>query len=97
MIELRPHAEGVVLPVQAQPGARRSEVCGVQNGRLKVRTTQVPEKGKANAALMKLLAKRLGLRRSQLAILSGETSPRKEFLISGIDAAELTRRIEAVT
>ncbi|MFW5692896.1 MAG: DUF167 domain-containing protein [Thermoguttaceae bacterium] len=97
MIELRPRGEGVVLPVQAQPAARRSEVCGVQNGRLKVCTTQAPEKGKANAALMKLLAKRLGLRRSQLTLVSGETSPRKEFLVSGVDAAELNRRIEAVT
>ncbi len=97
MIELRPHAEGVLLPVYAQPGARRSEVCGVRDGRLRVCTTQAPEKGKANAALAKLLAKRLGLRRSQVALAAGETSQRKEFLISGIDAAELARRIEADT
>ncbi|MDZ7620000.1 MAG: DUF167 family protein [Patescibacteria group bacterium] len=94
-MELRPHADGTVLPVHAHAGARRNEVGGVQDGRLKVSTTQAPEKGKANAALAKLLAKWLGLRRSQVAILVGETSPRKEFLVTGLDPAELTRRIEA--
>ena len=95
MIELRTHTEGTVLPVQAHPGARRSQVGGVQNGRLKICTTQVPERGKANTALLKLLVKWLGLRRSQVTLLSGETSPRKEFLITGIDFDELARRIEA--
>ncbi len=94
-MELRPHAEGVILPVHAHAGARRNEVSGVQDGRLKVSTTQAPEKGKANAALAKLLAKWLGLRRSQVAILAGETSPRKEFLVVGLNPAELARRIEA--
>lgn len=95
MIELRPHAEGTILPVHAHAGARRNDVGGVQDGRLKVSTTQAPEKGKANAALVKLLAKWLNLRRSQVAILAGETSPKKEFLIKDIVPAELARHIEA--
>ena len=95
MIELRPHAEGAVLPVHAHAGSRRNEVCGIQNGRLKVCTSQAPEKGKANAALVKLLAKWLNVRRSQVAILAGETSPKKEFLVKDIVPAELARHIEA--
>jgi uncharacterized protein len=95
VIELKPHAQGAILPIHAHAGARRNEVGGVQNGRLKVSTRQAPEKGKANAALAKLLAKKLGLRRSQVALLSGETSPRKEFLILGLDCGELAQRIKA--
>ncbi|MDY0167238.1 MAG: DUF167 domain-containing protein [Thermoguttaceae bacterium] len=95
MIELKPHAEGAILPIHAHAGARRNEVGGIRNGRLKVSTTQAPEKGKANAALAKLLAGWLGLRRSQVALLSGETSPRKEFLILGLDCGELAQRIKA--
>ena len=71
----------MILPVRAQPGARRNEARGEQNGRLKVSVTQVAEKGKANKAILKLLSAVLGVRRSQLELLSGETSPEKRFLI----------------
>lgn len=93
MIKLKPHTEGCILPVHAHAGARRNEVCGVQNGRLKVRTTQAPEKGKANAAIAKLLAKQFGLRPSQVVLVAGQASPRKEFLMAGLDCAELARRL----
>lgn len=67
--------------MRAHPGARRNEVRGEQNGRLKISVTQVAEKGKANKAILKLLSAALGVRRSQLELLSGETSPEKRFLI----------------
>jgi len=81
LIDLEPHPEGVVLPVRARPGARRNEVRGEQNGRLKVSVTQVAEKGKANKAILKLLGAALGVRRSQLELLSGDTSSEKRILI----------------
>ena len=95
MIELRPHSDGAILPVHAHAGARRNEVGGIQNGRLKISTTQAPEKGKANTALEKLLAKWLNLRRSQVMLLTGETSPKKDFLVVGLDPVELTHHLEA--
>ena len=93
MIDLQPHAEGVILPVRAQPGARRNELRGQQDGMLKVCVTQSPEKGKANKANGALLSKSLGLRKSQIELLAGETSPQKRFLIRGVTAEELSRRI----
>jgi hypothetical protein len=95
MIEFQPHAEGVILPVRAQPGARRNELRGAQDGMLKVCVTQSPEKGKANKALAALLGKALGLRNSQVELIAGETSPQKRFLIRGVTAEELSRRIAA--
>ncbi len=92
---LQPHAQGVVLSVRAQPGAKRAGICGQHGGMLKVAVTQVAEKGKANAAIIEVLAEQLGLRRSQLQLLSGETSRAKRVLVQGIDAAELARRIDA--
>ncbi len=89
MIELEPHPEGVILPVRARPGARRNEVRGEQNGRLKVAVTQVAEKGKANKAVLKLLSAALGVRRSQLELLSGETSSEKQILIRQASAQEI--------
>jgi len=81
VIDLQPHPEGTVLPVRAQPGARKDEVRGVRDGMLKVSVTQAPERGKANKAIAALLAKALGLRKSQIELLSGQTSTRKRFLI----------------
>jgi uncharacterized protein len=94
MIALEPHADGTILPVRAQPGARRNEIRGVQDGQLKVCVTQAPEKGKANKAVAELLAKKLGLKKSQIALLSGETSHQKRFLVAGISPKELAARIE---
>lgn len=93
MIALETHAEGIVLPVRAHAGARRNEVRGQQEGHLKVSVTQAPERGKANKAIIELLSKSLGLRKSQIELLSGETAPQKRFLIRGLDADELTRRV----
>lgn len=94
MIALEPHAEGTVLPVRTHPGARRNEIRGEQNEMLRVSVTQAPEKGKANKAVAALLAKGLGLRKSQLELIAGETSPQKRFLVRGVTPEELARRIE---
>ena len=50
MIRLVTNSSGVVLPVKAQAGARRNAITGEHDGALKVAVSQVPEKGKANAA-----------------------------------------------
>ncbi len=93
MIALEPHAEGTILPIRAHPGARRNGIRGHHGGMLKVSVTQAPEKGKANKALVALLAEQLSLRKSQIELLSGETTAQKRFLIRGIAPAELLQRI----
>jgi uncharacterized protein (TIGR00251 family) len=95
MIELTEHAEGVVLPVRAQPGARRAGIQGEQNGALKVAVTAPPEDGRANQALVELLREELGLKRSQVELVSGQTSRDKRFLIRGLSCAELRRKLAA--
>jgi uncharacterized protein len=94
MLSLEPHADGTILPVRAHPGARRNEIRGEQDGMLKVSVTQAPEKGKANKAVIELLAKKLGLKKSQIELVAGETSHQKRFLIRGIKADELAARVE---
>ncbi|MEW4527159.1 MAG: DUF167 domain-containing protein [Maioricimonas sp. JB045] len=93
-VELRSDGEDLLLPVQARPGAKRNECGGVHDGRLRVAVTQAPEKGKANREILRLLAKSLGLRRSQIALEDGETASRKVFRVSGIGTAELLERID---
>ncbi len=93
MLLLEPHSAGVVLPVRAHAGARRNMLKGIHAGALQVMVTQAPEKGKANKAILELLADTLGLRKNQLELLSGETSSQKKFLVREITAEELEQRI----
>jgi len=95
-IALLPHPEGVILPVRAAPGAKANAVRGEQDGALKVSVTQAPEKGKANKALIEVLAKSLGLKRSQIELLRGETSSQKQFLIRDVAKEWLAETIAAL-
>jgi uncharacterized protein (TIGR00251 family) len=61
MIAVTEHAEGLLLPVRAQPGARRSGVQGEQAGALKVAVSAPPQDGRANEALAEVLREALGL------------------------------------
>ncbi len=90
---IEPNAAGAVLVVRAQPGSRAKGIFGVQDGALKVGVTQVAEKGKANKAIIEVLASSLGLRKSQIELESGAHSTRKRFLIRGISVAELERKV----
>lgn len=84
---------GAAFLVKAHAGARRDAVGGLHDGMLKVEVTTAPEKGKANRAIAKLLAKRIGVPVGDLALLSGETSPRKRFAVAGVSPDELRRRL----
>lgn len=91
MIELKKTPEGIILPVRAQPGAKRDGIVGEWAGSLKIQVRAIPEKGKANEAIIELLAERFKLRKATLRIVSGEFSRDKKVLIQGITEGELER------
>ena len=93
MIQLAPHEEGCVLPVRAQPGARKTGVMGEQAGALKVAVTAPPEDGRANQALIEVLRDALDLKRSQIELIAGARSSDKRFLIRGWPKTELEARL----
>jgi uncharacterized protein (TIGR00251 family) len=96
MIDLQPHAAGVILPVRAQPGARRSAITGEHNNMLKISVTAPPDKGKANQAIAEVLCAALSLADSQVELLSGATSRTKRFLVHSVAIEELQQRISGV-
>jgi uncharacterized protein (TIGR00251 family) len=96
MIALANHREGVVLPVHVQPGAKQSRIIGEHGAALKVAVNAPAQDGKANRALLELLAVALGTKRSQLELLAGETGRRKRILVRGIECSELEARITAL-
>jgi uncharacterized protein (TIGR00251 family) len=93
MIDITEHAEGCILPIRAQPGARKTRVLGEQSGALKVAVTAPPEHGRANQALVELLREALELKRSQIDLLSGETSRTKRVLIRGLTKSAVEARV----
>jgi len=83
MIELQESDEGVIVPVRAQPKARRNAITGVHAGRLRIAVTDPPEKGKANTSIAEILADALHVRPSQVRLVAGAASPMKKFLVVG--------------
>ena len=81
-----PHAQGATLAVRAQPGAKKNAIVGEQAGALKVSVTAPAQDGRANEALIELLAAALKLRRSQFTLLNGATNRNKVFLVEGVSA-----------
>lgn len=96
MIALEQHPQGVIIPVKAQPGARRNGLAGEHAGALKVQVTQAPERGKATNAVLDTMADALRLKRSQVSLLSGATSPQKRILVSGVSLADLAERLRSL-
>ncbi|MGH6897284.1 MAG: DUF167 family protein [Geminicoccaceae bacterium] len=94
------HATGARVTLKVTPGAGRDGVRGVEvdgAGRphLAVRVSAPPEAGKANAALIRLLAKRWRIARSDLEVVSGASARRKVLQIRG-SADALIARLEAI-
>ena len=90
MDTLELHLSGVVLRVKAQPKARRNGIVGVHAGNLKVQVSAAPEHGKTTEAVLELIAESFKLKRSQVTLQSGATTPLKRILIAGISQAHLT-------
>ena len=81
MLDLIEVEGGVRLKLRVKAGGRKNAILGTHAGALKLSVTAAAEKGKANKALLSLLADALELPASSLEILSGQTSPDKVALI----------------
>jgi uncharacterized protein len=96
LITLIASSEGVILPVLAQPGARRNAIIGERGGAVRVAVSAPPDKGKANAAIQTVLAENLGCKPAHITLVAGATSRQKRFLIEGMTAEVLRQRLEAL-
>lgn len=88
-VSLREDASGCLVKVAARPGAGRDGVLGVQGDALRLGVSAPPEKGKANKAFVELVAATVGVRKSAVELVSGETSREKMFRVSGCSAASV--------
>jgi uncharacterized protein len=91
---------GVVFTVKVVPGSSRTCIAGNLGGMLKVKIAAPAEKGKANKSLIDFLAvrlRRIGVRKNDVRILSGQTNPVKRVQISGVTAEQLISRLKVVS
>lgn len=77
------------LEIHLQPGAKRSEVVGFREGILYVKVTALPQKGQANRALLELMAQTLGIPRSNVDIIRGQSSRIKVIAVYGLTGDEV--------
>ncbi|MBK7071197.1 MAG: YggU family protein [Myxococcales bacterium] len=92
---LRATADGVALDVLVQPRASRPKLGPIHGDRIKVAVTAPPVDGEANAAVIELVAKALGVARGAVAVTAGQASRRKTLAIRGVDLARVTAVVEA--
>lgn len=90
---LRLGRDGPILSVWVQPGARQSGVLGPHGDALKIAVSEKAVDGAANRAVCALLAELLEVARSDVTILRGLRSRRKEVLVSGITGPAVTARL----
>lgn len=92
--------EGVLLFLRVTPNAGRDSLDGIETRDdasivLRIRVSAVPDKGKANAAVIALLAKALRLSKSSISLVSGETSRHKTLRLAG-ESGEIASRLDAL-
>jgi uncharacterized protein (TIGR00251 family) len=84
----RPHPDGIALSVRLTPKSSKNALIGLRDRAdgtsvLAIKVTPPPDKGKANAALVKLMAKSLHMAPGKVELLSGHSSRNKEVLVRG--------------
>jgi uncharacterized protein (TIGR00251 family) len=83
----------ITFPVRAAPRAKRNAVAGVTGDALKICVTAPPEDGRANDALIEVLADWLAVKRRQVEIISGAANRNKVVRITGVTAEQLLAKI----
>lgn len=73
----------VLIPIKVVPGASRDQISGMLGERLKIRISAPAEGGKANAAVCRLIAQKLGIKNATVEVASGSTNPEKIIRIAG--------------
>ncbi len=83
-----------VIRVKLLPKSSRNQVVGREGDHFKVKVTAPPVEGRANKALIELLAKKLGVSKSHIEIISGKSSRLKSIRIDGLSQEGIIRKVE---
>lgn len=92
-IRFEQRGDAVRIPVRAQPRASRSELAGEYDGALKVRLAAPPVEGAANEELVRFLARLLGVPKSAVRVVSGDTARNKMVEVDGVAVDDVARAL----
>jgi uncharacterized protein (TIGR00251 family) len=84
------------LTIKVIPGASQTKIAGLLGDTVKIRVQAPPEKGKANIAVIDILAKFLGVPAHQITLCSGATSQNKVVEIQGLSSEELASKLSTL-
>ncbi|HVK74656.1 MAG TPA: DUF167 domain-containing protein [Kofleriaceae bacterium] len=87
-------ADGIRFDVLVQPRASRPRLGPIHGDRIKVAVTAPPVDGEANAAVIELVARALGVARGAVEITAGHTSRRKTVAVRGVDVERLRAAVQ---
>lgn len=90
------HSAGpdVIVHLHIQPGAKKTEIVGPHGDALKIRLAAPPVDGKANAALLAFIAKKVGVGRTGIELVSGQSARSKRLRIAGVSAAAVQAALQ---
>jgi len=83
--------DSALLLVRIQPRASKNEIIPMEGGAFKIRLTAPPVDGAANEALVRFLSGVLGIAKTRVEIVSGQTSREKRIRVGGMSEAEVRR------
>jgi len=86
---------GTVIKVKVIPRSSRTEILGKENDIYRMKLTAPPVEGKANKAVIELLAEKLGVPKREIEIVSGKTGRLKTIRIRGLTAGEVAQALKA--
>lgn len=90
---IRETKNGLSFDIHVNPHASRAGIAGISGGMLKLKVTAPPVEGAANEACIALLAKKMGLKKSQMTISAGTHGRKKTILVSDLSRTDLEQKI----
>lgn len=93
MIKIGKKAGGITIECRVTPRASRNTIKGWREGVLMVNLTAPPVEGRANKALIEIISKELGVRKSAISIIAGKTSRNKVVFIEGLTAEQVGKTL----
>lgn len=90
MVKFSKKESEIIFDVRVVPNSSRSEIIGEFDGSLKIKVAAPPVDGAANAELIKVLAKKLGVAKSAIEIIGGQSSKNKQVKIYNIEPGVLS-------
>jgi len=84
----------ITIDILVQPRASRAKIGPMHDGRIKIAVTAPPVDGEANAAVIELLAKQLGIARGSIEVIAGASSRRKTLRIANVTERQIAELLK---